>query len=400
MLCSQFDQIDEYLTQLKNYWHYNAFSLDSYSAFNDNNELIEFLASIDHTKLSLYQNSPSLLHPLLKQFIPDLLDFDDPLFQVKDLTTDLVNTNIPFWFKNGIKGRKWIQIEQFSKHIDDQLPILEWCAGKGHLGRLINFKNNNVVTAVEWNAELCKQGESLAERHAIPQKFYQANVLLNEADIYVKQQQHAVALHACGDLHRHLIKAVGHSETEKVTISPCCYHLTKDQHYQPFSDHVQQSSQLLSVLILTKQDLKLAVSQQSTSGSRQTELNDQEVWWRLSFDCLQKTMGNTPQYMNVPSFPKTLLSQDFSAFVKWVMQRKNLSFQLPEDLSHFLVQGKQRFETLRRCELVSQFFRRPLELWLVYDRALRLQEMGYQVQISTFCKPQVSPRNLLIQASH
>jgi len=103
--------------------------------------------------------------------------------------------------------------------------------------------------------------------------------------------------------------------------------------------------------------------------------------------------------MNVPSFPKTLLSQDFSVFVKWVMQRKNLSFQLPEDLSHFLVQGRQRFETLRRCELVSQFFRRPLELWLVYDRALRLQEMGYQVQISTFCKPQVSPRNLLIQAS-
>jgi len=399
MFCSQFDQIDKYLAQLKDYWHYNAFSVDSYSTFNGNNELIEFLASIGHTKLSLYQNNPSLLHPLLKQFISNLLDLDDPLFQVKDLATDSVNTNIPFWFQNGIKGRKWEQIDQFSKHIDDQLPILEWCAGKGHLGRLINFKNHNVVTAVEWNVELCKQGESLAERHAIPQRFYQANVLLNEADIHLKQQQHVVALHACGDLHRHLIKAVGHSETEKVTISPCCYHLTKDQHYQPFSDHVQQSSQLLSALILTKQDLKLAVSQQSTSGTRQTELNDQEVWWRLSFDCLQKSIGKTQQYMNVPSFPKTLLSQDFSVFVKWVMQRKNLSFQLPEDPSHFLVQGRQRFETLRRCELVSQFFRRPLELWLVYDRALRLQEMGYQVQISTFCKPQVSPRNLLIQAS-
>jgi len=398
MLSDQFDKIDKYLTQLKDYWHYNAFSLDGCSAF-DNSELIEFLTSIDQTKLSLYQNNPSLLHSILKPFIPNLLDINDPLFQVEDLTTELDSTNIPFWFKNGIKGRKWAQIEQFSEHIDKQLPVLEWCAGKGHLGRLIHYKQYNPISAVEWNIDLCEQGREVAKKRGIPQKFHHANVLLNEADSRLKPEQHVVALHACGDLHSHLIKAAGQCGTAKLTISPCCYHLMEAQYYQALSNHALHFSYLLSEVKLSKQDLKLAVSQQSTSGTRQTELNDQEVWWRLSFDCLQKTMGNTQQYMNVPSFPKTLLSQDFSTFVKWVMQRKNLSFQLPEDFSHFLVQGKLRFETLRRCELVSQFFRRPLELWLVYDRALRLQEMGYQVQVSTFCKPQVSPRNLLIQAS-
>lgn len=398
MLSSQFNKIDKYLAQLMGYWHYNAFSLVGYPAFNENSALIEFLASIDQAKLSLYQNNPSLLHPLLKQFIPELLDVSDPLFEVKDLS-DKLASNIPFWFKNGIKGRKLTQIEQFSQRINDQLPILEWCAGKGHLGRLIHFKNNNPVTAVEWNDELCLQGKVLAEKHAIPQTFYQANVLLNEADIHLKQEQHAVALHACGDLHRHLINAAGQSETEKVTISPCCYHLTKDQYYQPLSNHVQQTSQLLSGLTLSKQDLKLAVSQQSTLGARQTELNDQEVWWRLSFDCLQKAIRGTSTYLNVPSFPKTLLSSDFSEFAQWVIECKKLSFELPADLSEYLQQGKERFNQVRRAELVSQFFRRPLELWLVYDRALRLQEWGYQVQVSTFCESQVTPRNLLIQAS-
>ena len=398
MLSSQFDQIDKYLAQLKDYWHYNAFSLDGCPAF-DSSEVIEFLASIDQTKLSLYQNNPSLLHSILKRFIPGLLDISDPLFQVKELTTELGSSNIPFWFQNGIKGRKWAQIDQFSEHIDEQLPVLEWCAGKGHLGRLIHYKQHNPISAVEWNIDLCKQGREVAKKLGISQKFYHANVLLNEADSILKPEQHVVALHACGDLHSHLIKAAGQYGTAKLTISPCCYHLMEAQYYQALSNHALHFSSLLSEVKLSKQDLKLAVSQQSTSGSRQTELNDQEVWWRLSFDCLQKNMGNTQQYMNVPSFPKTLLSQDFNTFVKWIMQRKNLSFHLPEDLSHFLVQGKQRFETLRRCELVSQFFRRPLELWLVYDRALRLQEMGYQVQVSTFCTPQVTPRNLLIQAS-
>ncbi|MGJ8581517.1 MAG: methyltransferase, partial [Psychromonas sp.] len=169
--------------------------------------------------------------------------------------------------------------------------------------------------------------------------------------------------------------------------------------YQPLSHRVQQTSQLIAQGELSKQALKLAVSQQSTSGERQTQLNDQEVWWRLSFDSLQKEMLNTDEYMNVPSFPKSLLSLGFSEFVNWVMRRKELSFYIPDNLTDYLIDGKQRFEKLRRAELVSQYFRRPLELWLVYDRALRLEEMGYQVKISTFCQSQITPRNLLIQAT-
>ncbi|MDN2664477.1 methyltransferase [Psychromonas sp. 14N.309.X.WAT.B.A12] len=399
MLSDRFDKIDKYLAQLKGYWHYSAFSLDGYPAFNDNNELIDFLESINQEELLLYQNNPGLLHPFLKAFIPDLLDINDPLFQVEDITTKLLSSNIPFWFQKGIKGRKWTQIDQFSEHIDDQLPVLEWCAGKGHLGRLIHYKQHSSISAVEWNIDLCIQGRDIAKQYAIPQTFHHANVLLGEADSLLKPAQHVVALHACGDLHSHLINVAGQCGTAKLTISPCCYHLMEDQYYQAHSHHALHTSHLLSEVKLSKQDLKLAVSQQSTSGSRQTQLNDQEVWWRLSFDCLQKTMGNTQQYMNVPSFPKTLLSQNFAEFVKWVMLCKNLSFHLPEDLSGFLIQGRERFEKLRRGELVSQYFRRPLELWLVYDRALRLQELGYQVQVSTFCQAQVTPRNLLIQAS-
>ena len=55
---------------------------------------------------------------------------------------------------------------------------------------------------------------------------------------------------------------------------------------------------------LTKQDLKLAVAQQSTLKECQSHLNGKEVWWRLSFDCLHKTLLKTDKYLNVPSFLK------------------------------------------------------------------------------------------------
>ncbi|MNY82370.1 hypothetical protein D3C86_2244270 [compost metagenome] len=43
-------------------------------------------------------------------------------------------------------------------------------------------------------------------------------------------------------------------------------------------------------------------------------------------------------------------------------------------------------------------FRRPLEVWLLLDRALYLQEQGYAVRLGTFCDYRLTPRNLLLLA--
>ena len=52
-----------------------------------------------------------------------------------------------------------------------------------------------------------------------------------------------------------------------------------------------------------------------------------------------------------------------------------------------------------RIELVRHVFRRALEIWLVLDRGLYLQQAGYDVSLSEFCEKQLTPRNVLIQAT-
>jgi len=393
-----FNKIDAYLARHRDYWQYDAFLLNDYPNFGGNTQLIDLLKQIDDVSLSRYQHDPLLLYPLLKDVIPTLKHPDD-LIAIEIMPENTMRNEAPFWLKQGIKGRKWHQIERFSQCIQGALPVLEWCAGKGHLGRLIHHYTQTPITAIEWNTNLCEQGLKLAEQKNIAQSFVQADVLQGEANHLLQAEQHAIALHACGDLHVQLIHRATKSQTKHITLSPCCYHLTTKQNYQAVSSYAEKFSELLASSILSKQNLKLAVAQQSTSGKKQTQLNDQEVHWRLSFDCLQRELLKIDTYLNVPSFPKTLLSSSFSEFALWVINYKGLPFNLPDDLSPYLEQGLQRFNRLRRCELVSRYFCRPLELWLVHDRALALQEAGYQVKLSTFCESHMTPRNLLIQAS-
>lgn len=391
MYNNAFQQLDNYLTELQHYWQFEAFHYSDYPWAETNSGLSDFLDALTDQELQIYQQYPDQLYVHLKTFIEFLRPLNDSLYVIKPLSS--AQLNVPFWLKSSIKGRKWSQIYAFTQQVNTQYPIVEWCAGKGHLGRLICWQKQLPVTSIEWQQPLCDLGIAEAIKMQLAQTFKQADVLTGEADSYVNETCHVVALHACGDLHLHLIKQAKKNKPAQLTISPCCYHLTTQVIYQPCS-----VSGKVSRLKISKQLLKLAVSKQVVSGTRQSDLSQQEVLWRLGFDELQKHCLNNNNYFSLPSFPKTLLSGQFHSFVLWAMQKKSLTFDLPNSLDLFLERAKNRLKKVRCMELISQFFVRPLELWLVYDRALALQDSGYKVNVSTFCNEQVTPRNLLIQA--
>ncbi|HHO0809956.1 TPA: methyltransferase, partial [Aeromonas hydrophila] len=79
-------------------------------------------------------------------------------------------------------------------------------------------------------------------------------------------------------------------------------------------------------------------------------------------------------------------------------ERKGLVLPAGLDYAGFLAKGEARYGDVARMELVRHLFRRPLELWLVLDRALFLQEQGYRVEVGEFCDKPMTPRNILIRA--
>jgi len=390
-LAQQFAALDTLLFSTRQYWQCTAFDYDAIPW----PELSSLLWALDDQQVSELDSDQNALYAYFAKAIKGL----DELQSLCELpTTQQTRDEFPFWISNGIKGRKFEQLQDFVAAISlqkSQYPVLEWCAGKGHLGRMLAFNGAPSIHSIELQAHLCEQGQHSANQQQLPMQFSQANVLTDDVTEYFKEQQHAVALHACGRLHQTFLQQASDAKTQQISFSPCCYHLFTDNDYQAMSEPAKQSQ-----LALTHRDLKLALQETVTAPSRVDKVRKTEVEWRLGFDALRKSITAEQNYVSVPSVNKAIFSDSFKSFCLWAAEKKSLS--LPEDIDYheFLAIGKQRKRVTERVELVRHVFRRAIEVWLVLDRALYLQQQGYQVTVSTFCEKQLTPRNILIQANY
>jgi len=289
-----------------------------------------------------------------------------------------------------IPGRKWAQITAFAGAVGPlRAPLLEWCGGKGHLGRLLGWRWQQPVVTLELNESLCREGERLAERAHVPQRFEQGDALSRDA-AQLLPVHHAVALHACGELHRTLLREAVTARVPALDFAPCCYAHMAGEHYHAFSS--------LTHLQLCHDDLRLAVTETVTSSAREVRLRDQEMAWKLGFDALRRAVTGIDRYEPIRPIDKAWLKFDFAGFCRALAARDGV--ELPEtiDWDLFEVRGRQRQHDSQRLTQVRHAFRRPLELWLVLDMAVYLEAHGYDVTLSTFCARSTTPRNILISA--
>ena len=381
-----FKQLDAWLFEHKRLWDVQAFHSLELPWLETDPEMCQWL--------SCHEGIPSSdqVEAALLRFLPS---FAPMQWNWGDLTQPDVLVEPSSHFKAGIKGRKWSQIEAFSRSIQPTSEVVEWCAGKGHLGKLIAFQHQCAVHSLEWQASLCEAGQAEASKRQISQRFSHTDVLKGEGKSALCDASSAVALHACGNLHCTLIEQAIEAHIQYLAISPCCYHLTNSSNYRPLSQ-----AALAACTHLSQDNLKLAVKEVVTAGAREQRLKDVELAYRLGFDALQRHVLQQDSYLTVPSCGKALLNDGFAVFVDWASQQKNLSFKLSsEALQEFESIGYQRVMQVQKVESVMQYFRRSLELWLVLDRALRLEEAGYQTLITTFCDKAITPRNILITAN-
>jgi len=316
----------------------------------------------------------------------------DPLSPSRSVNQTVV---LPFWLTDGIAGRKLAQINGFISQLGDQhSPVLEWCAGKGHLGRLLSFQRQCPVHSLEWQADLCQQGQALAQRYQLPQQFQHIDVMTMAAD-QIPPDHSVVALHACGDLHRQLLQQFSQRHGDSLFLAPCCYHLQAASDYEPMSTPAQQSS-----LQISRTELKLAVQDFVTAGQRTARLRDTEQLWRLVFEVYRAAQTGNDSYQSLPAVAKQIFSRDISQFMTWACQHQQLPQPSVSLINQLIPLAQQRLLLVRSIDEVRQLFRRPLELWLLLDRALFLQEQGYQVELRQFCRYHDSPRNILIVAQH
>ncbi|CAH7090414.1 SAM-dependent methyltransferase [Vibrio chagasii] len=391
---SRFKTLDSFLLEHQVYWRSEPFHLcqTQQQPWQEvNSPLVDWLNSLTIENIQTLKELPDLLLTELSYFMPQLADAHQ---STQFTNTNLKGLQLPRGTEDGIPGRKLQQIvsmgEAALEHHHGE-EWLEWCSGKGFLGRILSQQSNQKVTSFEWQQSLCENGQKIADAQRLEMTFVQGDAFSESADKVFNANQHAVALHACGDLHVELVKKSVSHGLPAVTISPCCYHLIRDDNYQTMSSVAKASA-----LTLSKSDLRIPLQETVTGGERVKRHRQLEMSYRLGFSRLLKTEMGIDEYIPVPSIKKSELSEGFESFCQWASEVKEITLGSDIDFESYFAQGEKLFWEMEKLSLVQQVFRRPLEIWLALDKAIYLQEQGYEASIEEFCGRSITPRNLLI----
>ncbi|RIJ09330.1 methyltransferase [Pseudomonas sp. 91RF] len=392
-LLARFTALDTFLTAHQALWKPRPFTHLQLPWEASNPELASWLRGRSLEDAENAHNNPA-----------ELLDAPEPFASLAALSLELgavgelptrsleaaghrLNVDVP--------GRKWQQIEAFASRLSfasQPKHWLDWCSGKGHLGRRL-LGAGQQLTCLEYDPALVASGQALSERHHLHALHVEQDVLAADTALLLNSEHTPVALHACGDLHVRLMQLASATGCRQLAIAPCCYNRISRTEYQALSCAGSRSALQLSL-----EDLSLPMSETVTAGARVRRQRDTSMARRLAFDLLQRQVRGVEEYLPTPSLPSAWLEKPFADFCRDLASLKELSTVGEQNWPALEAAGWQRLAEVRNLELLRGLFRRPLELWLNLDRALFLTEQGYVVRLGTFCEAPLTPRNFLLLA--
>lgn len=391
-LLARFQALDSFLLQHQALWRPRPFHYLQLPWESELPELAAWLRSRSLEQAEASDNSPFALSAPAP--FPELAHRAQALSQLGEIPS-LDSPPRAHTFSVDVPGRKLAQIQAFASHLQfRQRPThwLDWCSGKGHLGRWLT-QGGQHLTCLEYDPALIESGSALSKRVGLAAAHLQQDVLADDCSECLHKEHTPVALHACGDLHVRLLQLASRKGCTQLAVAPCCYNRIAGMQYQPLSAAAQGSS-----LQLSRDDLSLPLSETVTAGARVRRQRNQSMAWRLAFDLMQRQLRGIDEYLPTPSLPSDWFSKPFASFCHDLAKLRDVPLPGEQDWPALEARGWQRLAEVRNLELLRNLFRRPLELWLLLDRALYLQEQGYHVKLGTFCNYQLSPRNLLLLA--
>lgn len=289
-----------------------------------------------------------------------------------------------------VPGRKAAQVAHFARAIGPLrgARFVEWCAGKGHLGRRLCLDGAEVLS-IERDAALVDAGRALAARAGARQTWEVADVHAPATPGRLRDT-HLVALHACGALHRRAIAvALRGDGPTALDLAPCCLHLglCRDGWRAGRPARLQPSADTL----------RLAVTGTATAGLGERLRQQRQRLAIATFAALRARVDGRPG-APMPPVPAAWLGETPRLLCERLAARAGLALPRGLDWDAVLAEGRERHARVRRHTLVRHAHRRALEVWYLADLGLRLRRQGWEVRLAPFCPRALTPRNLWLQA--
>jgi hypothetical protein len=122
--------------------------------------------------------------------------------------------------------------------------------------------------------------------------------------------------------------------------------------------------------------------------------------WRFAFDLLARRCFPERGFVRAGDAPRALYDGPFARYARDRLEHLGLDPGMTDaELDAFEVSARAETRELLLCHLLRDRFARALEVVLLLDRALLLEELGFQVELLQLFDPGLSPRNIALVAS-
>ncbi len=340
---------------------------------------------------------------------PDLIEFykrADKLCELPSIETLPPMPEEP-WTWLFMIPKKQYEIRKLAPYVDKVYQakqiseVLDIGGGVGFLAQTLNNQFGHHVTSIDMNAEFQKTG---IERHAKnakhPHKVQFKNIKVENQGEFVevlKKNVMPVGLHTCGKLALDIIRVSADKKVPALINFGCCYHtLDKDQ-LQNLSFFARENDPIF----MTKYALTLACRAHKKLDEKDFDLKQKVKYYRYAIHVLLYDEYDVKKLVILGNSNPKLYDESFGVYVydqfkrvdikpKHTIEELNTWFKNPELL--VLIDRMIAAGTIRNV------LGRVLELYLQLDRAIFLEEQGYEVKVEEFFDEEISPRNIGITA--
>ncbi|WP_338863262.1 methyltransferase [Myxococcus stipitatus] len=307
--------------------------------------------------------------------------------------------------RQGLSDKKTHELERVLSLLGPRTRFIRQAVdiggGMGHLARLCARTFGWTFHSIDRDAALQDKGRRWLARTRPSGGdtlcFIQASVedgLQPRIDpLFSGEDRVSIGLHTCGPL---ALTQIRKSQGAGIVLNiGCCYDKLEVPRDYPVSG-VGSAQPLL----FTPHALALTTRGRPWKTDAEFARMKRVYAWRFAFHLLSKRHFPEQGFVRAGDAPQRLYDGPFGVYALDRLARLGLDTGMTDaQLDAFEVSVRAETRELLLCHLLRDRFARALEVVLLLDRAMLLEELGFQVELLQLFDPRLSPRNLALIAS-
>lgn len=398
-----FSAIREALAPFESIWNHEVLHLNWQLEQTYPREWVESLAALNDQEA--YQLDTGRQLPELHPQINELLTHLKALTRFPEAVNEPVAVNKrSFVFIKEKKAHEITKILPVIRSLKEKYPklkVIDIGGGIGNLARALAFETGADVTSIDGNSEFQDLGRSRLKRVRAPVgagevNFFHSMLTRGETKRELQElfESHhmGLGLHTCGDLALSHIELHLNSKQKYMLNFGCCYNKLNPETDVSISKHAS-----LAPLPFNQYALSLATRGYAKLGLKDYQLKKRVKLFRYGLHFLLEGEFGERTPFPVGECNTKIYWGDFHHYAKEKMLEHGFENQLSDQaIDDFLKipRIKTQIELMISCDLLRWQFGRPIEFYLLLDRALYLQEAGKQVILQEYFYESLSPRNI------